>query len=145
LIGFGNSATDPTNLGATIDLTGATGELLNFAFSSPRAGTITSIAAFFSTTLALSLVSSTVTITAQLYSATAGSNIFSPVAGTAVTLAPALTGILPIGTTSTGSLSGLSIPVTTGARLLRVFAATAAGISRINVAEGYASAGVTIT
>ncbi|HEY8911149.1 MAG TPA: hypothetical protein VIM51_12865 [Desulfosporosinus sp.] len=81
-----------TDLGATIDLTGAAATNLNFAYSVPRNGTITSIAAYCSTTAALSLVGSTIAITAQLYSSTTPDNTFSPVAGTAVTLAPALTG-----------------------------------------------------
>ena len=47
-IGFGNSAPGLTALGATIDLTGTSGlSLLNFAYSIPRAGTITAIDASF--------------------------------------------------------------------------------------------------
>jgi BclB C-terminal domain-containing protein len=130
-------------LGATIDLTGATEVSLNFAFSVPRAGTITSIAAYFSTTLALALVGTTITISAQLYSSTTPDNTFSPI-GTPVTLAPALTGILAVGTVSNGILTGLSLPVTTQTRLLMVFSSTAAGLSLVNTVEGYASAGITI-
>ncbi|MGH4138623.1 exosporium glycoprotein BclB-related protein [Clostridium sp.] len=143
-LGFGNSAPSLSVLGATIDLTGAAGTLLNFAYSMPRDGTITSIDAYFSTTAVLSLVGSTVTITAQLYSSTTPDNTFSPMAGTLVTLAPALTGIVAIGTTSNGILTGLSIPVTAQTRLLMVFSVTAAGTTTINTVEGYASAGVAI-
>jgi len=139
-VGFGSSGVGITVLGPTIDLTNVT----NFAFSVPRDGTITSIAAFFSTTAELSLVGSTVTITAQLYSSTAPDNTFSPVAGTVVTLAPALTGVLAVGTISTGALTGLTIPVTAETRLLMVFSITATGTSLINSVLGYASAGVTI-
>jgi BclB C-terminal domain-containing protein len=113
------------------------------AFSMPRAGTITDIAAFFSTTLSLSLVGSTITVTAQLYSSTTPDNIFSPI-GTAVTLAPALTGILAAGTVSNGILTGLSLAVTPETRLLMVFSITATGVSLINTVIGYASAGITI-
>jgi BclB C-terminal domain-containing protein len=143
-IGFGNSTTSLTTLGPTIDLTGATGTSLDFAFSVPRSGTITSIAAFFSTTAALALVGSTITITAQLYSSTTPDNTFSPVAGTLVTLSPALTGALAAGAVSNAILTGLSIPVTAQTRLLMVFSATAAGLSLINTIDGYASAGVNI-
>ncbi|SPF51857.1 Putative membrane protein (fragment) [Candidatus Desulfosporosinus infrequens] len=144
-VGFGSSAPGLVDLGATIDLTGAAATNLNFAYSVPRDGTITSIAAYFSTTAALSLVGSTITITAQLYSSTTPDNTFSPVAGTAVTLAPALTGILSVGTISNAILTGLAIPVTAQTRLLMVFSATAAGLTLINTVAGYASAGVVIS
>ncbi len=140
LVGFGNSITAVTALGATIDTT----TLTNFAFSMPRDGTITSIAAFFSTTVALTLVGTTVTLTAQLYSSATPDNTFTPIPGTLVTLAPALTGVLAIGTVSSGILTGLSIPVTAETRLLMVFSATAEGVALINTATGYASAGVGI-
>ncbi|VBB05891.1 Hypothetical protein LUCI_1102 [Lucifera butyrica] len=143
-VGFGSSAPSLTGLGSIIDLTGATGIILDFAFSMPRDGTITSIAAYFSTTAALSLVGTTVTITAQLYSSTTPDNTFSPIAGTAVTLSPALTGIVNLGTVSNGALTGLSIPVTSQTRLLLVVFATAAGLSLVNTVVGYISAGVTI-
>src|SRR5450756_1555097 len=89
-------------LGPTIDLTGGAGINTNLAFSVPRSGTITSIAAYFSTTAPLALAGSTITITAQLYSSTTPNNIFSPIAGTTVTLAPALTGVVPVGAVSNG-------------------------------------------
>ncbi|WP_303621311.1 exosporium glycoprotein BclB-related protein, partial [Bacillus velezensis] len=146
LVGFGNSVTG-VNVGGggAIDLTGAGGTLLNFAFSAPRSGTITSIAAYFSTTAALSLVGSTVTITAQLYSSTVPNNTFTPIPGASVTLAPPLTGVLSIGSISNGITTGLNIAVTPQTRLLMVFSATATGLSLINTVAGYASAGVTIS
>lgn len=143
-VGFGNSAPGRSSLGSTIDLTGSPGTSLNFAYSVPRDGTITSITAYFSITAGLSLVGSTVTITAQLYSSATPDNTFTPVAGTAVTLSPALTGIISLGTNSNGILSGLSIPITAQTRLLMVFFSTAAGLSLINTIQGYASAGVSI-
>ena len=145
LVGFGNSIAGVSILGGgTIDLTGASGTLLNFAFSVPREGTITSIAAYFSTTLALSLVSSAITITAQLYSSTTPDNTFTPIPGAVATLAPALTGIIGVGTVSNGITTGLTIPVTPETRLLMVFSTTATGVSLINTVIGYASAGLTI-
>ena len=145
LVGFGNSAAGVSLLGGNIDLTGAGGTLLNFAFSVPRAGTITSIAAYFSTTVALTLIGSSVTITAQLYRSTTPNNIFSPIPGAVVTLAPPLTGILSLGSISNGLTTGLSIPVAPQDRLLMVFSATAAGVSLVNTVAGYASAGVAIS
>ena len=144
LVGFGNSASGVSLVGGNIDLTGAGGTLLNFGFVAPRAGTITSIAAHFSTTLALALIGSTLNITAQLYTASSGSNVFAPIPGASVSLTPSLSGILTIGTVCTGISSGLSIPVTAGNRYLLVYSASASGLGPANTLVGYASAGVNI-
>lgn len=144
LVGFGMSGPTLDVLGANIDLTGAAGTLLNFAFSMPRSGIIESITAYFSTTAALSLIGSAITIRAQLYRSAVPNNIFVPIPGAEVLLSPILTGLLDIGTISSGDLSGLSIPVTAGTRLLMVFSATASGESLVNAVAGYASAGVAI-
>ncbi|PNQ82820.1 exosporium glycoprotein BclB-related protein [Paenibacillus sp. F4] len=146
LIGFGSSATGIGLVGDTIDLTGTlVGPLINFAFSVPRDGVITSIAGYFSTTAALTLVGSTATITAQLFSSPTPNNTFTAVPGAIVTLAPPLAGIIALGTISSGITTGLAIPVTAQTRLLLVFSATATGLSLVNTIVGYASAGVTIT
>ncbi len=145
LVGFGSSATGISPIGGVIDLTGtALGPMINYAFSAPRAGTITSIAAYFSTTVTLALAGTTVTITAQLFSSTTPDNTFTPIPGAIVTLAPPLTGVVTLGTISNGITTGLSIPVTPETRLLLVFSATATGASLINTIIGYASAGLTI-
>ncbi|SEL52194.1 exosporium glycoprotein BclB-related protein [Paenibacillus sp. OK003] len=146
LIGFGSSATGIDVVGGLIDLTGtALGPLINFAFSAPRDGVITSLSAYFSTTVALSLIGSTVTITAQLFSSPTPNNSFSAVPGAVVTLAPPLTGIIGLGTISSGITTGLAIPVTAQTQLLLVFSATAAGLTLINTVTGYASGGLNIT
>jgi BclB C-terminal domain-containing protein len=144
LVGFGNSGPLLSALGATIDLTGAAGTLLNFAFTVPNDSIITSIAAYFSTTVALTLIGTDITINAQLYSSPTPNNIFSPIAGTSLSLTPALSGLVSIGTISRARLDGLSIPVTAETRLLLVFSATASGVTLINTVGGYGSAGVTI-
>ena len=140
IIGFGSSETGISIVGGAIDLTG----INNFAFSAPRDGTITSIAAYFSTAAALTLVGTTITITAQLFSSPTPDDTFTAVPGATVTLAPALTGIVAIGAVSNGITTGLAIPVTAQTRLLLVFSATAAGVTLINTVLGYASAGLTI-
>ena len=142
-VGFGNAENGLTVLGPVIDLT-SIGAPVNFAFSVPRDGTITSVAAYFSVAAEVALVSSTVTITAQLYQSTTPDNLFTPIAGTAVTLAPPLTGIVTVGTNSSGLVTGLAIPVTAGSRMLMVFSITAEGLSLVNEVLGYASAGVSI-
>ncbi|WP_042267362.1 exosporium glycoprotein BclB-related protein [Paenibacillus graminis] len=146
VVGFGNSTTGISVAVEVIDLTGAPGTLLNFAFSAPRTGTITSLAAYFSTTAALSLIGSTVTITAQLFHSTTPNNTFTAVPGASVTLAPALTGVLALGSISSGLISGLNIPIAAGDRLLLVFsAAVTAGVDVVSTIAGYASGGLSIT
>lgn len=110
----------------------------------PRNGIITDISDFFSTTLALSLVGSTITIQAQLYSSSTPDNTFTAL-GSPVILAPALTGILAIGTVNFGTLSGFNIAVTQNTRLLLVFTATASGLSLVNTVAGYASGEIAIS
>lgn len=142
LVGFGDSAAGVNILGGAIDTTA----LFNVAFSMPRDGIITSLAAYFSTTLGLSLLGSTVSITAQLYQSTAPNNVFTPVPGASVTLAPPLSGIVAIGATSSGITSGLNIPVSAGTRLLLVFsAAVTAGLDIATTVIGVASAGLAIS
>ncbi|MGG0524427.1 exosporium glycoprotein BclB-related protein, partial [Bacillus pumilus] len=143
LVGFGSSATGVSILGGIIDLTGAAGTLLNMAFSVPRDGTITSFAGYFSTTAALALVGTSITVTARLFASPTPNNSFTQVAS--VALAPPLTGILTLGAISNGIATGLNVPVTAETRLLVVFSATATGLSLINTVAGYASAGLSIT
>lgn len=144
-IGFGSSAPGLTILGSSIDLTNPSGTLSNFAFSMPRAGTITSLSAYFSTTAALSLLGSSITIRAQLYVSNTPNNVFTPIPGAVVNLSPALSGTISIGTISSGITTGLSIPVTAQSRLLMVYSAQASGLSLVNTVVGYASAGIEIS
>ncbi len=144
VVGFGNGASGISVIGNTIDLNGGGNTLINCAFVSPRNGTITSIAAHFSTSVALALLGSNVNISAQLYTATAGSNNFIPVAGATVALTPALSALVTIGTTATGITTGLNIPITAGSRYILVYSATMDGLSVATTVNGYASAGINI-
>ena len=111
----------------------------------PRDGTITDIAAFFSAAVALTLVGSTVTVTAQLYQSTTPDNTFTAIPGALVNLAPPYTGVVAIGQISSGTTTGLNIPVTAGTRLLLVFsAAVTAGLDIATTLTGNASGGVSI-
>jgi collagen type I alpha len=143
LVGFGNSISGIGLTGAVVNLTGGTGINLNYGFAMPRSGVIKSISAIFSNVAALNLIGTTVTLRAQLYSSTAG-NTFNPVPGASVTLSPGLTGVVALGNTFSGSITGLSISVTSDTRLLLVISATASGLSLINTAVGYVSAGVSL-
>jgi BclB C-terminal domain-containing protein len=127
--------------GPVLDQTGGSGEVVP-AQTFPTDETIQSITLFSSTTLALSLVGTTVTVTAQLYTSTTPDNTFTPVPGAIVTAAPPLTGVVANGTISNGITTGLSIPVTAGTRGVIVVSATAAGIGLVNAVPMYASASI---
>jgi|AGTN01.1.fsa_nt_gi BclB C-terminal domain len=139
-IAFGDAVAGVSILGTTIDLT----SIANMAFSVPRDGTITDISAFFSVTLGTTLIGSNVNVTARLYQSVTPGNIFTEVAGTTVTLSPALTGIISVGAVTSGILSGLAIPVTAGTRLLMVYSITVTGVAIATSLTGSASAGVAI-
>jgi len=115
------------------------------AFSVPMDGTITSLTGFFSSTQAMSLIGSTVTLTGQLYQSTTPNNTFTPIPGASVTLAPDLTGILALGTTANGVTTGLAIPVSAQTRLLMVYSATANGLAPSISVSGYVSGSVAIS
>jgi BclB C-terminal domain-containing protein len=140
-IGFGSNLPGITITGGTINLAG----LPNYAFSMPRNGTITSLAAFLRISAAINLPASSVTVTAQLYESTTPNDTFTAVPGAVVTLAPPLTGVIPIGTFLSGVTEGLNIPVTAGTRLLLIFTAEVTSGAEVAVAiVGYASAGLGI-
>ncbi len=145
VVGFGSSVFGIGLSAGTIDITGGVGLGLNFGFTVPRNGTIKSISGFFSTSAALSLVGTNLTIKAQLYKSNSiNSNLFSPVSAAEVFLTPDLTGTISIGTACSGITTGLSIPVTAQSRYLLVFSSAATGISLITTIAGYASAGISI-
>lgn len=139
LVGFGTSVPGVALAGVNIDLTSS---LATEAFTVPRPGTITSIAATISATAALTLTG-TATVRAQIYRAVQGSNVFSPTAAF-VDLTPALplAALLP-GAIASGS-ANVSVPVTTGDRLLMVFSMTTSGATVLVTLTGNASAGITI-
>ncbi len=105
-----------------------------------RDGTITSIAAYLSTAVALALVGTDLIVQAQLYSSPTPNDSFAPVAGAVVTL-PALTGVINIGDIASGITTGLSIPVHRADKAAARLLLTATGLSLVNTLVGYASAG----
>lgn len=136
IVGFGTSIPGITLTGTNIDLTAAAG---TEAFSVPRAGTITSISASLSATVAVTIVGSA-TVRAQIYRAVAGSNVFSPTTAF-VDLAPALSTIA-VGTITFGTANVTPVPVAAGDRLLMVFSVTTSGVAA--TVTGNASAGINI-
>lgn len=140
LIGFGANGIAAL-VGDTIDITG----LSDVSFSMPRDGILTSVAAYFSVGADVSLVGSTVTITAQLYSSPTPDDVFSPVPGAIVTLSPPLTGAVSVGDNLSGISIELSRYLTAGTRLLMVFSAEVTDGNDIDtIINGYASAGISI-
>jgi BclB C-terminal domain-containing protein len=127
-------------VGGTIDLTNTPG----IGQPVPNDLTLTSISASFSNTVAMGLVGTTVTVTAQVFSASNSSNVYTPVPGALVTLSPALTGVIPIGTISSGLTTGLAIPMTIGTKVIVVVSATAAGVTLINTVTGGVSVGIEV-
>jgi len=141
-VGFGSNLPGISAASGTISLLGLT----NLAFSMPRDGVITSLAGYLSISVGLSLIGSTVTVSAQLFQSTTPDDTFVAVPGAVVTLAPSLTGVISIGDISSGITTGLSIPVTAGTRLLLIFsAAVTAGLDLATTVAGYASAGLGIS
>ncbi|MBD8006804.1 exosporium glycoprotein BclB-related protein [Bacillus norwichensis] len=138
-VGMGASAASVVFSATTVDLTGSSGTLLNFATVIPRDGTITDFSAFFSVALGATLLSAPTIRARLLKSQSATSNIFTEIAS--FDLSPTLNTILTVGQTCTGNTS-LNIPVSQGDRLLVVFGATAALAVAVT---GYASAGVAIS
>jgi BclB C-terminal domain-containing protein len=137
----GDQAGSAQLTGGVLDLTGGPGAFVP-AQTFPVDQTIESITVYTSTTAALSLVGTTVTVSAQLYTSTTPDNTFTPVPGALAIAAPSLTGVDAIGTISNGITTGLAIPVTAQTRGVIVVSITAAGLSLINAVPMYASASI---
>jgi BclB C-terminal domain-containing protein len=143
VIAFGSSVDGVAVDGATIDLTGVGGALLNMAFSLPRDGTLTQLSAFFSNAIAiLEAFPAGVSVVVQLYRSTTPDNIFTPVPGASVTLPLPIGGVLINGFSVSGT-TALSVPVSNQDRLLLVARLTATPDAIVTV-TGYISAGLAI-
>ncbi|MFD9628380.1 exosporium glycoprotein BclB-related protein, partial [Peribacillus muralis] len=140
LIGFGSSFDSVTIGGGSITLSPGIGGVLDFAFVAPRAGTLTSISAFFSATVAVGL-GTAATISAEIFTAPAGSNTFTP-SGASVLLTPALGPGILVGDTTSGTAAA-ALPVVAGQKLLLVFSIDST-VTVLTTIVGFASAGITI-
>jgi BclB C-terminal domain-containing protein len=142
-VGFGMSTPGVSVLGNQINLDLASGLATNLAFSVPRDGTITDLAATFTATAGVSLALGDTYVKVELWKAPAGSQTFTPT-GASVDLGP--TGAISIGSSYDGVTSGLDIPVEAGDQLLLV--ASASNTSALSLASafaGYISAGAAIS
>ena len=138
LLGFGSSFPGVTVSAGTITLSPA---IADFAFVAPRAGTITSLAGFFSAAIGVTLLSP-VQIRLTIYTAPAGSNTFTPV-GTPLLLTPAL-GVIAVGTTASG-ITAENIAVAAGDKILLVADTDTLGVSLASIVTGFVSAGIAIS
>ncbi|GFP78130.1 exosporium glycoprotein BclB-related protein [Clostridium fungisolvens] len=137
LVAFGTSVSGfpLSNNGTTLTIPAVTG---NDAFSMPRSGVITSIAANFTVTTAVTLTTP-VTIVAQLFRA--NSSTFTAIPGASVNLG-LLQGSLSVGDSVSG-IANFAAPVDAGTRVMMVFYATnPTGVA--STIRGYANAGTEI-
>ncbi|BDG34419.1 hypothetical protein PcaKH15_03250 [Parageobacillus caldoxylosilyticus] len=150
IVGFGSSApTTDINTG-TLTLGVGAGNIPDFAFVVPRAGTVTSISAFFSATVGITLAAAG-TVRAELWRSTTGgvpdpaSNTFTPT-GVFVDLVPAFDPVVTAGNTAAGTAPA-ALPVAAGDKLLLVVSLRTSGPTPINIGvlTGFASAGVGIS
>jgi len=137
-VGFGGSTSDAIgNLGLGSVFT-------NYAFTVPRDATITDISASFVVgTTGPSVPSGLSTVSATIYTAASGTNIFTPTTVT-VSLSPNISSGTLIGATIAGTATGFSLPVTTGTRILLVFSVITAATPPFEGAVIYGSAGAGI-
>ncbi|WP_454723544.1 hypothetical protein [Delftia acidovorans] len=127
--GYVPAAAMQSLIGGNLDLTAqqaADGVPQSF----PADGVINGLSAQIQNTSALSLIGTTISVQAQLY--TSVDNVFRPVPGAVCTMAPVYTGLLAIGAISSCIVTGLSIPVTAGTRGVFVISANAAGLTLVN-------------
>ncbi|WP_275662663.1 hypothetical protein [Delftia acidovorans] len=127
--GYVPAAAMQSLIGGNLDLTAqqaADGVPQSF----PADGVITGLTAQIQNTSALSLVGTTISLQAQLY--TSVNNVFAAVPGAVCTMTPGYTGIITIGTISSCIVTGLSIPVAAGTRGVFVISANAIGLTLVN-------------
>ncbi|GAJ41851.1 exosporium glycoprotein BclB-related protein [Saccharococcus caldoxylosilyticus] len=144
IVGFGSSAPTVDINAGSLTLGVGTTNIPDFAFVVPRTGTVTSISAFFSATVGITLAAAG-TVRAELWRASALSNTFTPT-GVFVDLAPAFGPVVTVGNTAANTASA-SLPVAAGDKLLLVFSLRTSGPTPINIGAltGFASAGVGIS
>ncbi|PFP79082.1 collagen-like repeat preface domain-containing protein, partial [Bacillus cereus] len=135
LLGFGFSQPGVSLTGTNLVFTNPV-LIGDYAFSAPRAGTITSLAGFISATAALPLL--TVQVQLQIFIAPAGSNTFTP-QGVPLLL-PAFNTISILDTRS--GIQPLAIPVAAEDKILVYVSLTSA--SPVAAVAGFVSAGINI-
>jgi len=108
----------------------------------PKAITFTSIGVTFVNGTPLTLVGSTITLTAQLYQVPNGTLTPQAVPGFSCTLFPELTGIVGVNTVASCSASGLTGAFGAGDNGFVAISATSAGLSLVNTVNGQVTVGI---
>jgi BclB C-terminal domain-containing protein len=139
-VAFGTSALGASVLGTTINLAGS--GLQYLAFTMPRAGVITNIAAQFDVVLGTFVGIGSMSVSAQVYTAPSGSTTFTA-AGTPVTLNPSISTIT-VGQRLVG-VQAESISVAQGSQILLLFYLSGSSLVVGSSVNGYASAGISIS
>jgi BclB C-terminal domain-containing protein len=138
-LGFGTATLGTQLFGQSIILTGS-----EYGFTIPRTGTITRMAARFTTAIGGSLSVGTTYIYAQLYYAPPGSNNYAPIPSSLIQLQPGIA-LLSVGQLLYGEANSINFAVLEGGNILMVFGArNASALSLAGTINGYGSAGVAI-
>lgn len=140
---FGSNAVAIITAGGVIDIA-TTPLLIGLAYTMPRAGTLTSIAGNFTVTAGLNILLSTLTVSAELYTAAPGTSTFTPLVGSDVALGT-ITGLITIGDTFY-NVSNVNIPLPVGTQVLMIVSvAVTSGIDIAQVVTGTFSGGISVS
>lgn len=136
-IGFGSSGSLSSTLDPTLNLDNIP---VDFSFSLPRKGTITSLAASYKLVTRGLSHDEPITVTAQLYlTKSLDQNLFSPINNAKIDFI--FDSVVPKGTIKHGIIDNLSIQVNCDTRLLLVFSSSSKVISTLT---GIASASIVV-
>ncbi|MCR1782866.1 hypothetical protein KVF89_10005 [Nocardioides carbamazepini] len=131
-------------VGGTIDATGNGIAGLAQPITGDR--TLTGIDGYFTNSVAMALIGTTLGLEVQLWTSSTPNNIFAPVPGATCTLGPSLTGILAIGAVADCTTTGLAVPLTNQTQaILVVRADITAGLDMVTALSGYWSAGLKLS
>ncbi|MCI9315908.1 MAG: hypothetical protein HFI57_13185 [Lachnospiraceae bacterium] len=143
-VGFGASGQMHGPLSSTINLENLLGYVSGFYFTIPFAIEINSLSAFFNAIPLSPEITQDATISAQLYEAEEGSNIFSPIEETLIILSPSITAATAPGTLLKGEVRTNRV-VEKNTSLMLVFSAKSNGPDKIDRIWGYANASLVYT
>ncbi|MGL5415439.1 MAG: exosporium glycoprotein BclB-related protein, partial [Clostridium sp.] len=127
LLGFGGSQASINISNGQITSYYGSG-IYSFAYSMPRDGCLTDISGYFTNEFAMALGTSTITLEGQVWASTQPNDVFRPVPGATVQLAPVMTGNVAAQSTYSG-VEHLETPICfkAGDRILYIFTARGTG------------------
>jgi BclB C-terminal domain-containing protein len=145
IIGVSSGFDGISIVGGEIPLTVGIGSVLDSGWIAAANAIVTRMFAQFTVTQPLTFLATSITINLALYTAIAGSNTYSVVAGGSINLSPPLSGTLSIGDIVNGSSTALSANIVQGQSYLWVASTTATGLSLITTTTGTLRGGMLIT